>query len=260
MENPTSVVFDCSGTLLKINRAIKHIESETYYTNKQTVDIVDENKGSALVIAKTRTDITKIDENKPIINVFNKLGAHITYCNPPIIKNNILCDRNNVLMKHWHDTINILDELDDNYTEYGHAVISDTINGKIAYTISTGGKVFPEVPELIKELKNRNINVYVASGDSQYMIKKLCNLIGLDYSFAIPEAHQKLKRDLITKLKNKGHKVIMVGDGSNDVPAMLKSDISVASLQNGDVSQKVLDIANYKIKNIVDLLNIIDNL
>jgi len=49
----------------------------------------------------------------------------------------------------------------------------------------------------------------------------------------------------------------MVGDGTNDVPAMLESDLSVINLQGGKVSKKALEIADVKIENIREIVDVI---
>jgi len=50
----------------------------------------------------------------------------------------------------------------------------------------------------------------------------------------------------------------MVGDASNDIPAMLESDLSVITLQNGNVSKRALDIADVKIENIKEIIDVVE--
>ena len=62
---------------------------------------------------------------------------------------------------------------------------------------------------------------------------------------------------MVANLKKEGYKVIMVGDASNDIPAMLESDLSVITLQNGNVSKRALDIADVKIENIKEIIDVV---
>ena len=104
------------------------------------------------------------------------------------------------------------------------------------------------------------IKVFVASGDSKYAVEKLSKLVGINKKYIMPEAHQNLKKELIANLKKEGYKVIMVGDASNDIPAMLESDLSVITLQNGNVSKKALDVSDIKIENIKEIIGVVEEL
>ena len=251
-----ALVFDCSGTLVRVKRIIKDVDSQKFLCDNQTVDIVDEKKGRALIIIKENINLMGLNSKIPIVDLLSKTEWGISYCNPPIIKENILKDRKTKL-KELQDPANILNRFEIG-TDYGYALIVDTINGKIEYTIATGGCVFPEVPETIKKLKEMKIKVFVASGDSKYAVEKLSELIGINKKYIMPEAHQNLKKELIINLKKEGYKVIMVGDASNDVPAMLESDLSVITLQNGNVSKRALDVANVKIENIKEIIDVVE--
>ncbi|HIP17054.1 MAG TPA: HAD family hydrolase [Methanothermococcus okinawensis] len=104
------------------------------------------------------------------------------------------------------------------------------------------------VKRIIKEIKSQRFLC-----DHQTV-----DIVGINERYIIPEAHQNLKRDLVRRLKREGYRVIMVGDGSNDVPAMLESDLSIINLQGGSVSKKALDNADIKIENIKEILDVLD--
>ncbi len=250
-----ALVFDCSGTLMHVKRIIKNVKSQKFLCDNQTVDIVDEKIGRALVILKENINLMDMDPKIPIVTLLENIKWGISYCNPPIIKENILKDKT-VKLKELQDPANILSKFDI-HTDYGYALIVDTNVGHIEYTVATGGCVFPEVPDIIKKLKKMGIKLFIASGDSKYAVEKLSKLIGMDEKYIMPEAHQNLKRELVLNLKKEGYKVIMVGDASNDIPAMIESDLSVITLQNGNVSKKALDIADEKIDNIIEIIEVV---
>lgn len=252
----TAVVFDCSGTLVNVKRIIKEIKSQRFLCDHQTVDIVDKKKGRSLLILKEKINILNLNPKMPIKDLLENIQWKITYCKPPIIKENILKDKETKL-KELQDTINILNKFNIK-TEPGYALICDTIKGKMEYTIATGGCLFDGVHETIEKLKGMGVKIYLASGDSRYAIERLSRLVGINERYIIPEAHQNLKRDLVRRLKREGYRVIMVGDGSNDVPAMLESDLSIINLQGGSVSKKALDNADIKIENIKEILDVLD--
>ncbi|HID47785.1 MAG TPA: HAD family hydrolase [Methanothermococcus okinawensis] len=253
-----AVVFDCSGTLVDVKRIVKEIESQKFLCNHQTVDIVDRERGRALVIIGEHIPLLNLDSNMPMQELLEKIKWKITYCHPPIFKGNILKDRETKL-KELQDPAYILSRFNIE-TDPGYALICDTLEGKVEYTIATGGCLFEGVEETVEELKNMGVEIYIASGDSKYAIEKLSKLIGIDRDHILPEAHQHLKRDLVLKLKRRGYKVVMVGDGTNDIPAMLESDLSVINLQGGKVSKKALDTADIKIENIGEIVEVVKSL
>ena len=254
----TAVVFDCSGTLVDVKRIVKEIESQKFLCNHQTVDIVDKKRGRVLVVIGENIPLLNLDPDMPMRDLLERIKWRITYCHPPIFKGNILKDCK-TKVKELQDPANILNRFNIE-TDPGYALICDTVKGRIEYTIATGGCLFEGVHEAIEELKDMGVEIYIASGDSKYAIEKLSRLIGINKDHILPEAHQHLKRDLVLKLKRKGYKVVMIGDGTNDVPAMLESDLSVINLQGGKVSKKALDTADVKIENIGELVDIVKRL
>ena len=251
----TAVVFDCSGTLVDVKRIIKEVESQKFLCNHQTVDMVDKKRGRVLVVIGENIPILSIDPDMLMRDLLERVKWRITYCHPPIFKGNILKD-SKTKVKELQDPASILNRFNIE-TEPGYALICDTIEVKVEYTIATGGCLFDGVHETIEELKKMGVEIYIASGDSKYAIERLSKLIGIEEDHILPEAHQHLKRDLVLKLKREGYKVIMVGDGTNDVPAMLESDLSVINLQGGKVSKKALDTADVKIENIREVVDIV---
>ncbi|EHP88556.1 HAD family hydrolase [Methanotorris formicicus] len=255
-----AVVFDSAGTLVKVKRIIKEIKTQKFLCNNLTVDIVDEKVGRALVIIKDDPlkVVDKEDPEKHISELLKEVDWGISYCNKPIDRDGIFKDKK-TKVKELQDTLNVMKRFKIQ-TGYGSAIIVDTLNGIIEYTITTGGCVFPEVPETIKKLKELGVKVFIASGDRKEFIKRLAEITGINEKYIMPEAHQEQKKDLVLNLKKERYYVIMVGDAANDVPAMLESDLSVVTLQNGNISKKALEVAKVKIYNIKEILNICEDL
>ncbi len=251
-----AVVFDSAGTLVKIMRVIKDLRKNKFICNVQTVDIVDEKKGRVLVIIKE--DPLKVVDNRDpemlISDLLKEVDIGISYCNPPINKEGIYKDRK-TKVKDLQEPLNILKKYDIE-TGYGSALIIDTYLGEVEYTIATAGCLFKEVKDTIKKLKEMGIKVFIASGDRKGFLKKLAEITGVDEKYIMAEAHQKQKRDLIVNLKKEGYFTIMVGDGANDVPAMIESDLAVVTLQNGNVSKKAFETADIKIYNIREIVDV----
>ena len=78
------------------------------------------------------------------------------------------------------------------------------------------------------------------TGDHIRAAKRIADMIGVDRFEAqvLPE----FKADYIKQLKDEGKKVIMVGDGINDSPALAAADVSVAMKDSSDLAREVADV------------------
>lgn len=98
-----------------------------------------------------------------------------------------------------------------------------------------------EAKEVIDKLRATGIeNVVMITGDGEKTAKKVAESLGMDqyYSQVLPED----KAKIIEELKKKGHKVIMVGDGVNDSPALAAADVSIAMKDGSDIAKEVADV------------------
>jgi P-type E1-E2 ATPase len=78
------------------------------------------------------------------------------------------------------------------------------------------------------------------TGDSASAARTVCEALGIDrwHAQVLPED----KARIITALKEDGRKVVMVGDGVNDSPALAEADASVAMKDASDIAKEVADI------------------
>ena len=128
--------------------------------------------------------------------------------------------------------------------------------GTVEFTITAGGKIFKEVPDVISELQNRNIKVYVASGDRKASLEQLADYTNIPIENVFDTASSRRKKEIIKELKE-NYKVMMVGNSSNDILALEEADIGVLTLQQGDTTpDKVFKAAKYVVNNISEILNI----
>jgi Cu+-exporting ATPase len=129
--------------------------------------------------------------------------------------------------------------------------------GKVEFTITAGGKIFKEVPTVINELKNRDIKIYVASGDRTRSLEELAKFIHIPKENVCGTADSRRKREIVSELK-KNYKVMMVGNSSNDLLAIEEADVGVLTLQQKeDVPQKIYNAADFVVYNIKEILDIV---
>jgi len=95
-------------------------------------------------------------------------------------------------------------------------------------------------PELVKALSKRGINVVMLTGDNVKSAQGVANSVG------IKELHHSLspedKLNFVKNLQEKGKKVVMVGDGVNDILALGTADIGIVMGSGSDISVEVSDV------------------
>lgn len=124
----------------------------------------------------------------------------------------------------------------------GKSTIFFALGGKLAGMICLDDPVRPEAREVIADLKAAGIkNVVMLTGDGEAAAARVAWELGIDEyrSQVLPED----KAAVIEEYKANGHRVIMVGDGINDSPALAAADVSVAMNDASDVAREVADIS-----------------
>lgn len=98
----------------------------------------------------------------------------------------------------------------------------------------------PEAKNSIQKLQNMGIDVIMATGDNEATASHTANEIGIKNwkSHVLPQD----KLNLVKDLQAKNKKVIMVGDGINDAPALAQADVSIAMSSGTDVAINTSDV------------------
>ncbi len=122
-------------------------------------------------------------------------------------------------------------------------------DNKVLGVIAVADTVKETSKKAVDELKNMGINVVMLTGDNKKTAAAIAKQVGLDsfVSDVLPDGKEKVIKDL-----KKDTKVMMVGDGINDAPALTASDIGVSIGSGTDVAIDSSDVV--LVKN--DLLDI----
>lgn len=131
-------------------------------------------------------------------------------------------------------------EIQSESAKTGQSLLYLSYDGELAGVLSIGDPVRPEAREVIQNLKKTGIRRCVMiTGDTEGAAKKIAESAGLDgwYSQALPED----KVSLIEQEKKNG-KVIMLGDGINDAPALSAADVGIAIEGSSSIASDTADI------------------
>ncbi len=100
--------------------------------------------------------------------------------------------------------------------------------------------VRPESMEAVRRLHEMKVEVVMLTGDAQAVADGVARELGIDRVFAQVLPDQKVEK--VRELQAAGHRVAMIGDGVNDAPALLTSDVGVAIGAGTDVAVEAGDI------------------
>ena len=123
--------------------------------------------------------------------------------------------------------------------EYSHLYLG--IEGELAAVICIEDPLRPEAPEVIKALRNAGFTqIVMMTGDSDRTAKAIAAKVGVDkyYSEVLPED----KAKFVEEAKAQGRKVLMVGDGINDSPALSAADVGIAISDGAELAREIADI------------------
>lgn len=258
-----AIVFDNSGTLIERYRVIKDLSNDELITHINSLTLIDNIGSAALAVLQFNTSILKdLNPNMLISDLIEEynIEINVSYC-PIELDNEEIMEiiRNDTAkIKDISDCFPLLKEKVPNMELCnGSALILDLSNRKIGYTITSAGQLFPNVKSTIKTLQERGIEVFIASGDRSGAISKLAELIGIDKSHGFATASTKRKGEIVKELKNDGYKVMMVGDGPNDIAAFENADVATLTIeQKGDYSENLIKYADYVVEDISKILEI----
>ena len=97
--------------------------------------------------------------------------------------------------------------------------------------------------EAIEQLKSMNLDIYMLTGDNAITAKAIGNRLNIQtIAEVLPQDKEKHIRDL----QDKGHKVVMVGDGINDAPALMRADVGIAMTSGTDIAMDSADLVLMK--------------
>ena len=131
----------------------------------------------------------------------------------------------------------------EHLAEDGKTPLFFSCDGVLYGIIAVADVIKDDSPQAIKEMQNMGIHVVMLTGDNERTAKAIGAQAGVDEVIAgvLPDGKEKV----IQKLKQKG-KVIMVGDGINDAPALTSADMGIAIGAGTDVAIDAADVVLMK--------------
>lgn len=139
-----------------------------------------------------------------------------------------------------NNIFNFDEEKISEFEQEGKTVILVADSSKLFGFITLADTIRDDSVELIKKLKLEKIKTYMLTGDNEKTAKIIAEQLGIDEIFAEVSPEDKYLK--VRELQEKNKKVLMVGDGINDSPALAQADVGMAIGSGTDIAIESAEI------------------
>lgn len=172
----------------------------------------------------------------PTVEDFHSIiGQGVSGC---VAGQKVLCGNRKMLQQAGVD-LSPLDTLPD-VRESAKTEVCIASNGVLLGVMGVADRIKPEAVSAVRKLKDMGFDVWMLTGDNRRTAEAIGKQAGIEN--ILYEVLPAEKADEIKKLQENGKKVAMVGDGINDAPALVTSDIAIAMGNGTDVALESADI------------------
>jgi len=220
LENLTkidTVVFDKTGTLTKGKPEIEKITTTSSYTQEELLQIVgsleeySEHHLATPILARCHKEKINL---LPVTNTHIVKGGGIS----GLVNQKKVLVGNEKFLAENNIRAFTSGQLDNTTIFVG-------IDGKYAGTISFIDQLREEAKQVIQRLKDIGVKIVILTGDRKDVGQKIALDLGVEEVYSELKPEDKISE--IQKFQKEGRKVMMVGDGINDAPALAKSNVGV---------------------------------
>lgn len=242
MAEADTIVFDKTGTLTKAQPTVKQVVAFNGMSENELLRIaacLEEHFPHSMAKAVVQA---AIDRHL----VHEELHSKVEY----IVAHGISSKINDkkVVIGSYHFVFEdekcavpdgMMEEFDKLPSECSHLFMA--IDYELAAVICIKDPLREEAAAVVRKLKETGISkVVMMTGDSDRTAKAIAARVGVDeyYSEVLPED----KASFVEEEKKAGRKVIMIGDGINDSPALSAADIGIAISDGAEIAREIADI------------------
>ncbi len=238
----TTVVFDKTGTITagkpSVSDIITNMDENELLSLAYSVESISDHPLAKTICAEAENRGLKKAENVSDFLNFSGTGVSATVNGKKIsIGNRKLCEENGIDISEFDKKAN---ELASN----GKMTMFIAEDNKISGVIGISDTIKAEASEVISKLKEIGIKTVLLTGDTKAAAEYIGKAAGVDE--VIAEVLPTEKAEVVIKLQNSGEKVMMIGDGINDAPALVQADTGCAVGNGSDIAIDSADIVLMK--------------
>ena len=246
-----TVVFDKTGTItkgqIKVEKVIHLKEKDGLDSILYSLESKSEHPLSEAVVRRFKDEVELRDvddfESVPGYGIKGKIDNKTYYVGSYKYLNKIVNDSS-------------LESEIEKYSLEGYTSLI-LFDEEEALSITLARDEIKEESKLaIRELKRKKIDSYMLTGDNRYVAKKIASEVGIDEANVYYEVLPQDKKTIVDKLRKEGKIVAMVGDGVNDAPSLMSSDLGIAIGNGTDVAISSSDVVLLH-NSILDVCNVL---
>lgn len=229
-----SIIFDKTGTLTEGKpkvvefKVIEGVDKKKLLSDIASIESYSEHPIARAVVKYAEDEEADFDDPDMFENISGKgLEAEIgesTY----LVGNRKLLEEKGVSFK---------DEFSPSKVGSYVYVSKD---GKFVSLLVVGDEIKPEAKKMIQDFHNIGIETWLITGDNEVVAKEVVDELGI-HNF-VANALPLDKAKYVDQIKSERKKVVMIGDGVNDAPALAKADLSMAMGTGTDVAINASDV------------------
>ncbi len=232
------IVFDKTGTLTYGNLRISKIINSSVYSDNDLIELVSslESKSTHPIASAFENYANENNLKKLSVSEFkNIVGIGLKGV---INEKEYLIGNNKMLEKYNID--NKVSKEEKELSLDGNSIVYVIENKKVIALIGVKDIIRDNATDVISKLKHLNKRVIMLTGDNRITANMIAKSI--DIKEVIASVSPKEKSNKIKELKDKGLKVMMVGDGINDAPSLSFADIGVSLNSAIDIAADSADV------------------
>lgn len=228
----TTVVLDKTGTITEGKPTVTDVISDELSQQELLQVVASVEQASEHPIAQSIVEYAKnshitLFNPDSFVSITGK-GLKASLNNKQVIAGNIaLLEDNSVDPGPYQQDYSRL-------TNEGKTIIFAAVDGALKGIIAVEDPIKDTSADAVKQLKSMNLKVVMLSGDNKKTAEAIARRVNIDHVYAeiLPEAKEKQ----IADLQSKSEIVAMVGDGINDAPALVRSNVGIAMGSGTDVA------------------------
>jgi P-type Cu+ transporter len=230
-----TIIFDKTGTLTKGQPALTDIVAIGNLSETQILGYAGSvEKGSehplaqAVVNGARKMNVDLTDPSS--FEALPGLGVKATVEGREVLLGNTdLMDKFSIQLSGYAEKVRTLQD-------QGKTVTFLAVDRELVAIIGLADTVKESAGRAVKGLKSMGLEVVMLTGDNERTAKAIARTLGIDTVLSSIRPDQ--KEEHVRKLQAEGKKVVMVGDGINDAPALAAADVGVAIGSGTDVAKE----------------------
>jgi soluble P-type ATPase len=264
-----AVVFDSAGTLLNTYRVAKDIRNHKLLPGIETTTLTFSSPDRVLIVLPVHSkDLMKAPAESLFSDylVRHDIGFGIS-CTRKITTADEIGD---ILYADDSTRVGDLQECirnvwtvckEESVVTLNSGAIINMAERRVEFAITAGGWPFDGAKDAITALHRMGVPTFIASGDRVTKLERMADHLGIPRDRVYGVATPTVKAQIVSDLRQEYDRVLMVGDGINDLCAMRNADIAILTVQQpGDRPEDLYKEADYVVKSVGEVVTIVQDL